>query len=89
MDWAIHQTRVRFDIGAEREECARLFQHPARVLQDRLVRRGRTDRTRAPGVIEWEKLYRAQAQERGLLQQARVLSWGNEKKYYYAHKEVA
>jgi len=39
MDWAIYQPRIRFDIRAEREECERLFNHQARVLQDRLVRR--------------------------------------------------
>jgi len=46
MDWATYEPRVRFDIRAEPEECERLFRHQARVLQDRLVRRGRTDRTR-------------------------------------------
>ena len=40
MDWAVNQPRIRFDIRAEREEYERLFKHPARALQDRLVRRG-------------------------------------------------
>jgi hypothetical protein len=86
MDWAIYQPRIRFDIRAEREECERLFQHPARALQDRLVRRGHTDRTRLHAIPEWEKLYQTESQERRLLYQARVLSWGKEKRYYYAHK---
>jgi hypothetical protein len=86
MDWAIYQPRIRFDIRAEREECERLFQHPARALQDRLVRRGHTDRTRPHAIPEWEKLYQTESQERRLLYQARVLSWGKEKQYYYAHK---
>ena len=42
MDWAFHESQIRFDIRAEREEYERLFQHPARVLQDRLVRRKST-----------------------------------------------
>ena len=46
MDWAFHESQIRFDIRAEREECERLFQHPARVLQDRLARCGGGDRTR-------------------------------------------
>jgi hypothetical protein len=86
MDWAIYQPRIRFDIRAEREECERLFQHPARTLQDRLVRRGHTDRTRLHAIAEWEKLYQTESQERRSLYQARVLSWGKEKRYYYAHK---
>jgi hypothetical protein len=85
MDWAIYQTRIRFDIRAEREEYERLFKHPARVLRDRLVRRGRTDRTRQHAIPEWEKIYQAQTRERRLLHQARVLSWGKEKRHYYAH----
>ena len=40
MDWAHHESQFRFDIRAEREECERLFRHQARVLQDRMVRRG-------------------------------------------------
>lgn len=56
MDWALHQSQRRFDIRAEREEYAHLFQHQARVLQDRLARRGHTDRTRHPAMPEWEKL---------------------------------
>jgi len=55
MDWATYEPRIRFDIRAEREECERLFKHQARVLQDRLVRRGRTDRTRQHAIPEWEK----------------------------------
>lgn len=86
MDWAHHENRIRFDIRAERGEYERLFRHEARVLQDRLVRRSRTDRTRQPAMSEWEKLYQAEAQERRLLHQARVLSWGREKTYYYARK---
>jgi hypothetical protein len=86
MDWAHYETRIRFDIRAEREECERLFNHQARVLQDRLVRRSRTDRTRQHAIPEWEKVHQTEAQERRLLHQARVLSWGKEKRYYYAHK---
>jgi len=73
MDWAAHESRFRFDIRAEREECERLFRHPARVLQDRLVRCGHTDRTRKHAIPEWEKVYQTEAQERRLLRQARVL----------------
>jgi hypothetical protein len=86
MDWAHHESQFRFDIRAEREECERLFRHQARVLQDRMVRRGRTDRTKRRASSEWEKLYQIEGQERRLLYQARVLSWGKEKRYYYAHK---
>jgi hypothetical protein len=43
-NWGIHESRFRFDIHAERQEYERLFQHQARALQDRLVRRSRTDR---------------------------------------------
>jgi hypothetical protein len=86
MDWAILQPRIRFDIRAEREECERLFKHQARALQDRLVRRGRTDRTRQHAIPGWEKVYQTEAQDRRLLYQARVLSWGKEKTYYIAHK---
>jgi hypothetical protein len=86
MDWAHHESQFRFDIRAEREECERLFRHQARVLQDRMVRRGRTDRTKRRATSEWEKLYQIEAQERRLLYQARVLGWGKEKRYYYAHK---
>jgi len=87
MDWAIYQPSIRFNIRAEREECERLFKHPARALQDRLVRRSRTDRTRQHAIPEWEKIYQAEAQKRRLLYQARVLGWGKEKRYYYAHKQ--
>ena len=85
MNWAIYQPRVRFDPRAEREECERLFGHPARVLQDRLARRSRTDRTRKRDVPEWEKFFQQKAQERRLLYQARVLGWGKEKRYYFDH----
>lgn len=86
MDWALYQPAIRFDIRAERAEYQRLFHHQARVLQDRLARRGHTNRTQQIPVIAWEKLYQAQARERRLLYQARVLSWGKEKRYYLAHK---
>jgi hypothetical protein len=89
MNWAFHESQIRFDIRAEREECERLFQHQARALQDRMVRRGRTDRTRQHAIPEWEKIYQLEAQVRRLLHQARVLSWGKEKRYYYAHKVSA
>jgi hypothetical protein len=87
MDWVVYQPRIRFDICAEREEYEWLFKHPARALQDRLVRRCRTDRTRKHAIPEWEKIYQIEAQERRLLHQARVLGWGKEKRYYYAHKQ--
>jgi len=86
-NWGIHESRFRFDIYAERGEYERLFQHPARALQDRLMRRSRTDRTKKHAITEWEKYYQAQAQERRLLHQARVLGWGQEKRYYYVHKD--
>lgn len=86
MDWALHQPEIRFDIRAERAEYERLFLHPARVLQDRLARRGGGDRTREIPIAEWEKLYRKEAQDRRLLHQARILGWGKEKTYYFAHK---
>lgn len=86
MDWAIYRPQVRFDIRAEREECERLFRHQARVLQDRLARRGHTDRTRQHAIPDWERIYQTEAQERRLLYQARVLSWGKEKRYYFAHR---
>ncbi len=89
MDWAIYQPRVRFDARAEREECERLYRHQARVLQDRLARRGRTDRSRQHAIPEWERVYLAETHQRLLLHQARVLGWGNEKRYYYAHKQAA
>ena len=82
MDWAIHQPQVRFDIRAERDEYERLFRHPARVLQDRMARRGGTDRTRKHDLPEWERVYRLEADERKLLFQARVLGWGKQKRYY-------
>ena len=83
---AIYQPAVRLDIRAERAEYERLFNHQARVLQDRLDRRSRTDRTKRIPVSEWEKVYQAEARERKLLYQARVLGWGKEKQYYFAHK---
>lgn len=86
MDWAFHESQIRFDIRAEREECEWLFTHPARVLQDRLARRGGWGRTKRPAVPEWKKVYLKEAEERRLLHQARVLSWGKEKRYYYSHK---
>ena len=86
MDWAHHEPQFRFDIRAEREECERLSLHQASVLQNRMVRRTRTDRTKHPATPEWEKVYQAAAQEKRLLHQARVLSWGQQKQYYYAHK---
>ena len=55
------------------------------MLQDRLVRRSRTDRTRKHDVPEWEKFFQQKVQERRLLYQARVLGWGKEKRYYFAH----
>ncbi len=85
-DSAIYQPAVRFNLRAEREEYERLFKHPARVLHDRLVRRSRTNRTRKPDVAEWEKVCQEEGQERRLLYQARVLGWGKEKRYYFAHK---
>lgn len=84
---AVHQREVRFDIRAERAEYERLFKHKARVLQDRMVRRSRSDRTKKHAIPEWERLYQTEAQERRLQSQARVLSWGKEKRYYFAHKQ--
>jgi hypothetical protein len=86
MDWAHHQPQFRFDIRAEREECEQLLLHQARVLQDRMARRGHTDRTRRHAIPEWEKVYQREAQEQRLLHQARVLSWGKEKQFYFARK---
>ena len=86
MDWGIYQPRVRFDIRAEREEYERLYYHYARVLQDRLVRRSRTHRSQTPAIPEWEKIHQLRALECRLLHQARVLGWGEEKRYYFARK---
>jgi hypothetical protein len=86
MDRAVYQPAIRFDVRAERAEYERLFNHQARVLQDRLARRGGTDRTKQIPVAEWEKVFQAQARERRLLYQARVLGWGKEKRYYFACK---
>ena len=87
MDWALHQPEVRFDVRAERVEYERLFRHSARVLQDRLARLGGGDRTKEIPVAEWERLYQQEAYARRLLHQARVLGWGKEKRYYFAHKQ--
>src|SRR5215469_18792075 len=84
--WGIHQPDVRFDIRAERAQYEYLFKHPARVLQDRLVRLGDADRTHRIPSAEWEKLYQREARARRLLHQARVLGWGKEKRYYCAQK---
>ncbi len=89
MDWALHQSRFRFDIRAEREEYERLFNHQARVLQDRMVHRGHSDRTKKHAIPDWEKVFQIQAQERRVPHQARVLSWGKEKSYYFAQKPAA
>jgi hypothetical protein len=62
MNWALHQSEVRFEIRAERAEYERLFRHQARVLQDRLVRLGGGDRTNEIPIAEWEKLYQKEAQ---------------------------
>ena len=86
MDWAIQQPEVRFDIRAERAECEYLFNHQARVLQDRLVRLGGSDRTKEIPIAEWERVFQREAQARRLLHQARVLGWGTQKRCYYAHK---
>ena len=86
MDRAIYQPAIRFDVRAERAAYERLFNHQARVLQDRLARRGRTDRTKQIPVAEWKKVFQAQTRERRLLYQARVLGWGKEKRYYFACK---
>jgi hypothetical protein len=88
MDWVHHAPQVRFDIRAEREEYERLFQHPARVLQDRLARCGGGDRTSHPGTPEWKKVFQKQAEQRRLVYQARVLSWGKEKSYYFAQHRL-
>jgi hypothetical protein len=86
MDWALHQPEVRFDVRAERAEYERLFRHSARGLQDRLARLGGGDRTKEIPVAEWKRLYQKEAYARRLLHQARVLGWGKEKRYYFAHK---
>jgi hypothetical protein len=88
MDWAVHQAEVRFDIRAERAEYEYLFHHAARVLQDRMVRLGGSDRTREIAIPEWERVHRKEAYARRLLHQARVLGWGKEKRYYYAQKQA-
>jgi hypothetical protein len=80
MDWATHQPEFRFDIRAERAECERLLLHQARVLQDLLVRRSRTDRTRRHSIPEWEKVCQAEARERKLLHQAKGPRLGQREK---------
>jgi hypothetical protein len=87
MDWALHRPEVRFDIRAERAEYERLVAHPARVLQDRLVRLGGGDRTKEIPIAEWERLYQQEAQARRLLHQAGVLGWGKEKSFYFARQQ--
>jgi hypothetical protein len=87
MDWALHQPQVRFDVRAERAEYESLFKHPARVLQERLVRLGGGDRTKEIPLSEWQREYQRDARARRLLYQARVLGWGKEKRYYFAHKQ--
>jgi hypothetical protein len=89
VDWAFHQSQFRFDIRAEREEGERLLQHQARVLHDRMVRRSHTDRTKKHAIPAWEKIYQSEAKQRRLIHQARVLLWGKEKRYYFAHKSAA
>ena len=89
MNWGIYESRFRFDIHAERAECERLFMHPARALQDRLVRCGHTDRTKHHALTEWEKLEREEANACKLLHQARVLGWGKEKSLYYSQRGSA
>ena len=86
MDWAIQQPEVRFDIRAEHAECEYLFNHQARVLQDRLVRLGGSDRTKEIPIAEWERVFQREARARRLLHQARVLGWGTQKRCYYAYK---
>jgi hypothetical protein len=86
MHWALHQPQVRFDARAERAEYEHLFNHQARVLQDRLVRLGGGDRTKEIPMTDWEREHQRDIQARKLLSQARVLGWGREKSYYFAHK---
>ena len=50
------------------------------------MRLGGGDRTKEIPVAEWERVYRMEALEKRLLHQARVLGWGKEKRFYYAHK---
>jgi hypothetical protein len=68
-NWGVHQSQFRFDIRAEREECEWLFQHPARILQDRMVRRRRTNRTKQHACTDWEKAERSEVEARRLLHQ--------------------
>ena len=88
MDWALHQLQKRFDARAERADYERLFNHQARVLQDRLARLGGGDRTKEIPVSEWEREYQRDAKARKLLHQARALGWGEQKRYYYAHRPL-
>lgn len=85
-DSAVYRPQVRFDPRAEREECERLFTHQARILQDLVVRRSLTDRTRKHDIPEWEKRYQSEALDRKLFYQARVLGWGKQKRYYFDHR---
>ena len=50
------------------------------------MRLGGGDRTKEIPIAEWERTYRKDAQASRLLFQARVLGWGKEKRYYFAHK---
>jgi len=86
MNRAFHESQIRFDIRLEREEYERLFQHPARALQDRLARRGGGDRTKYPAMPEWKKVHLKEMEQRRIVHQARVLAWGKEKSYYYASR---
>lgn len=54
-------------------------------MENRFARLGGADRTKEIPIAEWERVYRKEAQERRLLHQAKVLGWGKEKRYYYAH----
>ncbi len=60
------------------------FKHPAKVLQDRIVRCGCGDRTRPIAIPEWERVYLKEAEQRRLLHQARVLGWGKQKSAYFS-----
>ncbi|HKU26078.1 MAG TPA: hypothetical protein VJQ54_11440 [Candidatus Sulfotelmatobacter sp.] len=86
MDSGVRQPQVRFDARAERAEYQYLFEHPARVLQDRLARLGGGDRSKQIGIPEWKRVYLREEQDRKLLHQARALGWGREKQYYYTQK---
>jgi len=85
MDWAHHEPQFRFDIRAEREECERLSLHQAKVLQDRMVRRSRTGRTKHPATPEWENS-RTGTQ---IAAPGKSSELGQEKRYYFANKNSA